>query len=193
VLLLIALLYLGDWSPLVALALVVWVPVAVELWFRNVHLLIAALVVLGLRGRPWAFAVAAAIKIAPALGVLYLLSARKWREALVAAGAGAGIFALSFLLAPAAWRDFLSLAGEAGMGSAGLLPIPYWVRAMAGITLAIVAGRANPRVGEPLLVFAITVANPSLFVTALAIPIAIVPLLRSIPPGTSLSQADERG
>ena len=190
VLLLIALLYLGGWSPLRTLALVAWIPVAVELWFRNVHLLIAVLVVLGLRGRPWAFAVGAAIKIAPALGVVYFLSARRWRDALVAAGAGVGILAVSFVLAPGAWRDFVSFAEGAGAGSAGLLPVPFWVRAMAGIILAVVAGRARPRVGELILVLAITVANPSLFVTALSIPIAIVPLRRSTPPGSALAKID---
>ena len=192
-LLLIALLYLGDWSPLRALALVAWIPVAVELWFRNVHLLIAVLVVLGLRGRPWAFAVGAAIKIAPALGVVYFLSARRWREALVAAGAGVGILAVSLVLAPGAWRDFMALAGEAGAGSAGLLPVPYWVRAVAGIALAIVAGRARPRLGESLLVLAITIANPSMFVTALCIPIAIVPLLRSAPSAAAAASRVDEG
>ena len=191
-LLLVALLYLGGWSPLRALALVVWIPVAVELSWRNVHLLIAMLVVLGLRGRPWAFAVGAAIKIAPALGVIYFLSARRWRDALVATGAGIGILAVSLALAPGAWLDFGSLARGAGAWSAGLLPVPYWVRAATGITLAIVAGRTRPRVGEPLLILAITVANPSLFVTALSIPIAIVPLLRSTPRGAAQSFADAR-
>ena len=190
VLLLVALLYLGGWSPLRALALVVWIPVAVELWWRNVHLLIAMLVVLGLRGRPWAFAVGAAIKVAPALGVVYFLSAHRWRDALVAAGTGIGILAVSVALAPSAWHDFVSLAREVGAGSAGLLSVPYWVRATAGIALAIVAGRTRPRVGELLLVLAITVANPSLFVTALCIPIAIVPLLRSTPRGSASATID---
>jgi hypothetical protein len=189
-LLLIALLYLGDWSPLRALALVAWIPVAVELWFRNVHLLIAVLVVLGLRGRPWALAVGAAIKIAPALGVIYFVSARRWRDALVAGGAGAGILVLSYVLAPGAWRDFILLAQGAGAGSSGFVPLPYWVRAAVGVSLAIVAGRVRPRFGEPLLVLAITAANPSLFVTALCIPIAVVPLARSRPAGAASSQVD---
>ncbi len=189
-LLLIALLYLGDWSPLRALALVVWFPVAVELWFRNVHLLIAVLIVLGLRGRPWAFALGAAIKISPALGVVYFVSAQRWRDALVAGGTGAGILALSFVLAPGAWRDFISLAQGAAAGSSGLVPVPYALRAMVGVALAIVAGRVRPRLGEPLLVLAITIANPSLFVTALCIPIAIVPLARSSWAGAAPSRVD---
>jgi Glycosyltransferase family 87 len=178
VLLLTALLYLGNWSPLRALALVAWLPVALDLWVRNVHLLIAVLIVMGLRGRPWAFALGAAIKIAPALGVIYFISARRWRDALVAAGAGLCILAVSIVLAPGAWLDFTALAGKAGAGSAGILPFPYWVRGVAGIILAIVAGRASPRLGEPLVVLAITIANPSMFATAFAILIAIVPLLR---------------
>jgi Glycosyltransferase family 87 len=179
ILLLMALLYLGDWSPLRALALVAWIPVAVELWVRNVHLFIALLIVLGLRGRPWAFALGAAIKVAPALGVIYFLAARRWRDALVAAGAGFCILAVSVALAPGAWLDFAALAGKAGEGSAGILPFPYWVRGVAGIVLAILAGRTRPRLGEPLVVLAITIANPSMFATAFAIPIAIIPLVRS--------------
>jgi hypothetical protein len=178
VLLLIALLYLGNWSPLRALALVAWIPVALDLWVRNVHLLIAVLIVMGLRGRPWAFAMGAAIKVAPALGVIYFIAARRWRDALVAAGAGLFILAVSVALAPRVWLDFTALAGQAGAGSAGILPFPYWVRGGAGIVLAMVAGRLRPRLGEPLLVVAITIANPSMFATAFAILIAIVPLLR---------------
>ena len=141
-------------------------------------------------GRPYAFAVGAALKIAPALGIVYFLSARRWRDALTAAAAGVGVLAISLVLAPDAWRDFVALAKDAGAGSSGLLPVPYWVRAAVGIGLAIVAGRARPWLGECVLVLAITVANPSLFVTALSIPVAIVPLLRSKPPSAARSQVD---
>ena len=77
----LCLLWIARWRPLVALALVVFLPIAVELSFSNVHLILAALIVLGLRRWPWAFAIGAAIKLAPGLGILYFLLRRRWRDA----------------------------------------------------------------------------------------------------------------
>ena len=60
--------WLGGRNVLVALALIAFLPVAVELRVRNVHLVIAVLAVLALR-RSWAFWIpATAIKITPVLG-----------------------------------------------------------------------------------------------------------------------------
>ena len=72
-LLLACLLWLGRGRPLVALALVAFLPVAVELWFRNVHLVLAAIVALAILRWPWMFAVGAIVKLAPGLGIVYLL------------------------------------------------------------------------------------------------------------------------
>src|SRR5204863_9321175 len=83
-LLLVILLWFARWQPILALALIAFLPVAVELWFRNVHLLLAALIVLGLRGAPWMFAIGAAIKISPGLGIVYLALRGRWRDALFA-------------------------------------------------------------------------------------------------------------
>jgi len=63
VLLLACLWWLGGGNAFLALALVAFVPVSIELWYRNVHLLLAVLIVLGLRRHPAFFAVAAAIKV----------------------------------------------------------------------------------------------------------------------------------
>jgi hypothetical protein len=46
-----------------------------------------------------------------------------------------------------------------------------------GLALAIVAGRLEPRIGEPLLVVAIVVALPTLWFTALSTLVALVPLI----------------
>ena len=67
-LLLACLLWLGRGRPLVALALVAFVPVAVELWFLNVHLVLAAIVALAILRWPWMFALGAIIKLAPGPG-----------------------------------------------------------------------------------------------------------------------------
>ena len=60
--------------------LIAFLPVAVEFWFRNVHLFLAVLVVIGLRGRPWGLSVGAAVKVAPGLGLLWFAVRRRWRD-----------------------------------------------------------------------------------------------------------------
>ncbi len=57
------------------------------------------------------------------------------------------------------------------------MPIPYFVRLAAGVILTVVAGLIRPRIGEPLLVVAITVALPTLWLNALSTLIAIVPIV----------------
>jgi hypothetical protein len=177
--LLVVLLWFARWRPIIALALVAFLPVAVELWFRNVHLVLAALIVLALRGAPWLFAVGAAIKISPGLGIVYLAARGRWRDAIVATLVGLGILVVSVVVSPGAWNDFVRSVASQGAGSgASIIPVPFFVRAAAGLALTIVAARLPPRTGEPLLVVAITLANPTLYVTALSMLIAVVPLLR---------------
>jgi hypothetical protein len=142
--------WLAGRNVFVALAFVAFLPVAAELWSRNVHLVLAVLVVLGLRRGGWWLAIAASIKMAPVLGVAYLAARGRWRDAAITAGPG-------------------------------LLPVPFWVRAAVGAVLAVVAGRLRPRVGEPLLVVALVIANPTLYATALSMLVAIVLLWRSAP------------
>lgn len=179
--------WLGGRNVIVALALIAFVPVAVELRFRNVHLVIAVLTVLALR-RSWLFWIpAAAIKVAPVIGILYLASARRWREAILVGIVGVGVLAVSVLLAPSAWRDFFAIVvPQAGTSEASLLSIPFPIRLGLGAALAVVAGqlvlRGRQHAGESLLVVALVAANPTLWVTALSLLIAIVPLWRSARP-----------
>lgn len=170
--------YLGGRSPLGGLALVVFLPVAVEFWFRNIHLPLAVLLVLAIRRWPVLFAVGAAIKIAPGLGIVYLAVRGRWRDAAIATAAGLAILVVSVALAPDAWRQFVDIVTARGPSeAAGFLPVPYWSRALVGLALTIVAARLQPRFGEPLLVVAVTVALPTLWFTALSLLVAAVPLM----------------
>ena len=188
ILLLGCLWWLGGRNPFVALALVAFLPVAIELRVRNVHLLMAVLLVLALR-RSWAFWVPlAAIKITPVLGCLYLAAAGRWRDALKVGVLGLAVLGISFGLGPDAWREFIDVVGtRAGADGGSLVPIPFAVRFAAGAVLALVAGRValralergdSSRWGEVLLVVALTIANPTLWVTALSLLVAVVPLWR---------------
>ena len=172
--------FLSGRNVFIALALVAFLPVALELRVRNVHLVIAALTVLALR-RSWVFWIpATALKLGPALGVLYLLAAGRRREAILVLGFGAALAAISHLLAPGAWDAFLQMAtGRAVTRDGGVLAMPYVVRLSAGSALAIAAGRRGGRAGEVILVVALTVANPTLWMNALSLLIAAVPLWRT--------------
>ena len=176
--LLACLLFLAGGRPLVALALVAYLPVATELGFRNVHLILAVLIVLGIRRWPVLFAVGAAIKIAPGLGIVYLAARGRWRDAAMASLVGLAILVVSVVVSPGAWGDFVDILRARGPGDASaFVPIPYIVRAVVGLGLAVAAGRLRPRIGEPLLVVAIVVALPTLWFTALSTLAALVPLL----------------
>jgi alpha-1,2-mannosyltransferase len=195
-LLLVCLWWLAGRQVLVALALVAFIPVAVELWYRNIHLVLAVLIVLGLRRSSAWLAVAAAIKGAPALGLVYFLFARRYRDALVMGAVGSAMLVISVVISPEAWRQFLDVivADAAGVG-ASIIPIPFAVRAIVAFGLIVLAGflsRASdsdagrgigrdPRYGEALFVVALVVANPTFWVTSLSMLVAILPLWRSAP------------
>jgi glycosyl transferase family 87 len=187
-LLLVCIWFLGGRTVLGGLALIAFLPVAVELWFRNIHLVLAVMVVLGLRRWPALFAVGASIKLAPGLGIVYLAARGRWRDAGLATVAGIGILAVSVALAPDAWRQFVEIISARGVGETnGFLAVPYFVRAVVGVVLAVVAGRIRPAYGEPLLVVAITVALPTLWFTALSMLAAIAGLLTFRPAAAALA------
>jgi Glycosyltransferase family 87 len=205
VLLLVCLWWIAGRQVLVTLALVAFIPVAIELWYRNIHLVLVVLIVLGLRRSSAWLAVAAAIKGAPALALVYFIVARRYRDALVMGGAGLVMLTVSVVISPDAWRQFLDVivADAAGVG-ASIVPIPFAVRAVAAVVVVIVAGLVarrgsaaigerttwtDPRVGEALLVVAFVLANPTFWVTSLSLLIAIVPLWRSARP----ARAQETG
>lgn len=171
--------WLAGGRLLPALALVAFPPVAVELWFRNVHLVMAVLIVLGIRRSSLLHVLGAAIKFAPGLGIVYLVARARWREAALVIAAGVGLLAVSYALSPEAWRAFIDILARRGPADvSGFLPVPYFVRAGTGFVLALVAGRLRPRIGEPLLVVAIVLALPTLWFTALATLAALVRILK---------------
>ena len=169
----------------VALAMIAFLPVALELRVRNIHLLIALLTVLALR-RSWVFWIpAAAMKIAPVVGPIYLLAAGRRREAALAALVGAVVLGVSVALSPGSvaatsprWRRTARRRTPAV--SCGL---PYTGPADGGGP----HGRSwrgddGGRAGEVGVVVAILVANPTLWANALSLLVALVPLcVRTLP------------
>ncbi len=176
----LALFWLAGRDVLRALALVAFPPVAVEFWFRNVHLFLAVLVVLGLRRAAPAFAVGAAIKVSPGLGIPYLAIRGEWRNAAIATAVGAAMLAVSVVLSPDAWRAYVDFALSVDpLQQSSFVAVPLPIRAAAGLIVALVAARLPRWAGDPLLVVAVTLALPSLWVTGLSLLVAIVPLVEA--------------
>jgi hypothetical protein len=188
-LLLSCLWWLAGRNLLVALALIAFVPVAEELRVRNVHLLIAVFAVLALRRSALFWIPAAALKMTPVLGLAYLAAAQRWREVIVAGLLGLAVLAVSFVAAPWLWQSFFDVVGlRAGADGGSVLPVPFALRFPVGAALAIVAGRLalrasrageSQRGAEALLIVGLAAANPTLWVTALSLLVAIVPLWRT--------------
>jgi alpha-1,2-mannosyltransferase len=184
-----ALLLLTTWDlagrrMLWMLALIAFVPVAIELRFENVQLFMAIAIVYGLGRWPWAFAIMAVIKVSPGLGVVYLALRRRWRDAAIAAVVGAGIVVVSFALDPNLWAAFFEkVIGQAGVAGNSIVPLPYVVRAVVGIALVVAGGLVGRRTGELLLVAGITAANPNLTLAGFAVLAAALPIWRAGPGG----------
>jgi len=169
---------LAGRNVLVALACVAFLPVALELRVRNVHLVIALLMVLALRRSSLFWIPATALKLAPGLGIVYLLAGGRRREAILVGAAGAALAVVSFVLSPGAWVDFFMIAmGRASADAGTFVAIPYLGRLALGFVLGIVAGRLGGWRGEVLLVLAIVVASPTLWANAFSQLLALLPLI----------------
>ena len=166
------------------LALIAFLPVVLELRFENVNLLMAAAIVYGLGRFPWLFSVAAIVKISPGLGIVYLVLRRRWRDALIAITVGTLMVVVSFVLDPRLWGDFIAaVRDQPGSTGNSLVPLPYVVRALIGLALAVAGGMLGRRRGELLLVAAITIANPNLALNGFAVLAAAVPIWFAGPDG----------
>ena len=164
----------------VMLALIAFPPVAVELWYRNVHLVLAVLLVLGIRRWSGFYAIGAAIKFAPGLGIVYLGVRRHWREAGIGIVVGLTILLVSYGLDPGAWAQFKEITlARSALDESGFVGIPYAVRFLVGCGFVVVAALlTSRRAGEALLVVAVTIALPTLWFTALSTLSALYLVLR---------------
>ena len=110
-----------------------------DLLVGNIHLMLAAAIVIGLR-HPAAWAFPILTKITPGVGVLWFFARREWRSAVIAVGTAAIIAAVSFAIGPDLWFAWLArMRGDTGTaGDTYLLVLVARVGAAA--LLVVVAG-----------------------------------------------------
>ena len=162
-----------DWLVLLAFP-----PVIFEIYMGNVHLLLAAAIVLGFR-YPAAWSFVLLTKVTPGIGLLWFAVRREWRSLAIATGVTAAIAAVGFVLAPGAWRDWLrSLADTAPSVGPNVWAIPLALRLAVGAVLIIWGARTDRRwtvvVGSML-------ALPTLWMHSLSMLVGVVALHRGLP------------
>jgi hypothetical protein len=161
-----------------ALPLLLFIPFSFEIVSGNVHLLLAAMVVIGLRERgAWAWAVGAITKLTPLVGLLWFAVRRDWRPLGIAVATTAGVVVVSYVLAPAAWSQWVSLlirdAGQPLQTVGWYLPVALAPRVAAAAVVAAWGAWTNRPWTIPV---AITLAMPVLWLNSLAVLAAVVPL-----------------
>jgi hypothetical protein len=149
------------------------VPVSNEVARGNVHILIAAAIVLGFRyAAVWAWPLLT--KVTPGIGVFWFAVRREWRPFAIALGFTSALVAVSFVLTPDLWfRWFDVLTGSVTVTRPSVLEIPVLPRLAVAAVLVVVAAA---RSWHPLLPVACLLALPAIWVNSLSMLVAVVPL-----------------
>ena len=94
----------GRWSA--GLLILAFPPVAIELYHGNIHLLIAAAIVIGMR-YPAAWAFILVTKVTPGVGLVWFLVRREWRHLGIALGVTALLIVASLLIDGRLWAEWI--------------------------------------------------------------------------------------
>ncbi len=168
-----ALVWLLGWE-LAALSLFA-VPVSNEIARGNIHLLLAAAIVIGFR-RPAAWAWVLLTKVTPGVGLAWFAFRREWRSLFVAIGVTAIVTAATFVVAPGLWIGwFEMLAQNAESTRPSLFQIPVLPRLLfAALLVGLGAWRGRPAIVPVAAMFAL----PAIWVNSLSMLVAVIPLWR---------------
>jgi hypothetical protein len=150
-------------------------PVALELYHGNVHLWIAAAIVLGFR-YPWTWAFVVLTKVTPGIALVWFGVRREWRQLAISTGVTGVIVAVSMVVDASLWRDWLAFlisTPEGGSVSQFQISIPLWIRLPTALIVVAWGALTDRRWTVPL---AATIALPVLWVSGFAICTACLPL-----------------
>ena len=161
----------GRW----ALVLLALPPVALELYHGNVHLLMAAAIVLGFR-HSWTWSFVILTKVTPGVGLLWFAVRREWRSLSIALGATAAVSLAAAIVAPQLWREWVdSIFSNLGEPQYYSIPPPAPIRLPLAALLVIWGARTD----RPWTVgVAATLGLPIIWPHGLVVALAAVPFLR---------------
>jgi hypothetical protein len=175
--------FAGFWT-LLLVAVLAWIggpwlgyvllvpPVFIELAMGNIHILLAAAIIVGFRW-PAAWSFVLLTKVTPGVGLIWFLVRREWRSLAIALGATAAIAAVSFAIAPAAWADWIGILRAEQVGEhraptpLEYIPLPIRVAVAAGLVAW--AARTDRRWVVPI---AATLALPVIYINSPALLVA---------------------
>jgi hypothetical protein len=158
-----------------ALFVLAFPPVALELYYGNVNLLIAAAIALGFRyPATWAFVLLT--KVTPGVGLLWFAVRREWRSLAIALGVTAIIVAVSILFDLRLWAEWITAMQRDAAGHfGGPLAIPLWLRLPVAAILVIWGARTGRAWTVPA---SAALAMPVLWIATLSVLSAIIALGR---------------
>ena len=158
------------------LAALAFPPVAYELYHGNIHLLLAAAVVLGFR-HPWTWSFVLLTKFTSAVGLLWFVVRGEWRALGIALGTTAALAVAAFILAPGLWADWITYISAAPqlVSDSSAIPIPLWLRLAVAAAIVVWGARTERRW---TVVVAATLALPVLWIAGFALLVGLVPELR---------------
>src|SRR5512141_468818 len=163
----------GRW----ALVLLAMPPVALELYHGNVHLLIAAAIVLGLR-YPAAWSFVLLTKVTPGVGLLWFVVRREWRSLAIALGVTALLVAASLIIDGPLWQQWMDkelLVSLRQSPDQPQIAIPLLVRLPVAAAIVAWGAWTDRRWTVPL---AAALAMPVLWFSAFAVLAAIPAVAR---------------
>ena len=153
-------------------------PVIDEISTGNVHLLIAAALVLTLRW-PGAWAFPLLTKVTPGVAIGYLVGARRWREMGVALAVTAAISLISLVTVPHLWFEWANVlavsSSVAVSDHIAVIPGPMLLRAAVAGLIAIAGGWLGWRWTVPV---AALIALPVPWSSGLSMLVAVIALWR---------------
>jgi hypothetical protein len=155
--------------------------VALELYHGNIHLLLAAAIVLGFR-HPWTWSFVLLTKSTCGVGLLWFVVRREWRPLAIALGTAAALAGISWLVAPDLWAQWVAFLLQSPGGTPGgpSVPVPLWVRLPIAAALVIWGARTDRR--WTVLVGSM-IALPVLWFTGFAMLAGLAAGLTSFGPG----------
>jgi len=145
-----------------------------DLLVGNIHLMLAAGIVIGLRFSPmWAFPLLT--KVTPGVGALWFAGRREWRRFAMATATTAAVALASYAIAPGLWLDWAERLRGDTERAGDIYVALLGVRLALAAVLVAYAGRSGRAWLVPI---GVVLALPILWPDSLAILLACFPLAR---------------
>jgi hypothetical protein len=161
-------------------------PVAYELYYANINLLIAAAIALGMR-YPAAWSFVFVSKVTPGVALLWFVARGEWRHVFIALAATLAVAGASFAIAPHLWWEWLdAIQASSAAGPALSINPPLLLRLPLAAALVVWGARTHRTWTVPV---AAAFAMPVLWLAVFSV-LAAIPAVRRLAAPTARTSAD---